>query len=102
MKVYSSSTITCHNITEVGSLSVKVQYIKVRTNHVLLKERFHDAIVTVNGIEVIFVVNGLNVHGSRKFNVTVCNSYGQSSFIVESFGKFARVNSHEIRRKKQT
>ncbi|CAC5411923.1 unnamed protein product [Mytilus coruscus] len=85
VKVYSSSTIICHNITEVGSMSVKLQYMKVRTNHVLLKEIFYDAIVTVNGSEIIFVLNGLNLHGSRKFNVTVCNSYGQSSFIVESF-----------------
>ncbi|XP_052079679.1 uncharacterized protein LOC127717860 isoform X2 [Mytilus californianus] len=82
VKVYSSLAINCHDIEEVGNMSVKLQYLEVRTNYILLKESFHDAIVTVNGLEIILILNGLNVHGSRKFNVTVCNIYGDSSFDV--------------------
>ncbi|CAC5368461.1 unnamed protein product [Mytilus coruscus] len=90
VKVYSTSAIICHNIEEVGNMSVKLQYLEVRTKYILLKENFHDAIVTVNGLEIIFVLNGLNLHGSRKFSVTVCNSYGESSFDViwKPFGMF--------------
>lgn len=57
--------------------------IDVKTNFILLQENYYDANVTVNGTEVIFILNGLNFHGSHQFNVTVCNSYGQSSFVVE-------------------
>lgn len=90
IKVYSPSKITCHNITEVDSMFVLQQDIKVRTERILIKESFHDAVVTVNGIEITFVLYRTITCGYRKFNVTVCNNYGQSSFIVvlKPFGMF--------------
>lgn len=81
--VYSLSEIKCLNMTEVNSVSTPLNVINVTIRHVLLKENFFDATITLNGTEIIFVLHGLNFHGSRKFNVTVCNSYGPSSFVVE-------------------
>ncbi|CAC5368456.1 unnamed protein product [Mytilus coruscus] len=48
VKVYSPSEIICHKITEVVGLSVRQQDVEVRMEHSLIKESFHDAIVTVN------------------------------------------------------
>lgn len=89
INVYSPLEIICHNITEVDGMSVRQQDMKVRMEHILIKESFYNAIVTVNGIEIIFILHGLSSSESHELNVTVCNSYGQSSFIVNSepFGK---------------
>lgn len=83
INVYSLSVIKCHIMTEVNSISTPLSDVHVKIRHVLLKENFYDATITINGTEIIFVLHGLNFHGSRKFNVTVCNSYGPSSFVVE-------------------
>ncbi|XP_052079669.1 uncharacterized protein LOC127717851 isoform X2 [Mytilus californianus] len=83
VKVYSPSEIICHHITEIGGKLVRLQNMEVRMKHILIKESFHDAIVTVNGIEITFVLHGLYSFGCRKFNVTVCNRYGQSSVYVD-------------------
>lgn len=91
VKIYSSSLITCHNIT-VGNMLIRLQDMKVRMQHILIKEHFHDAIVTVKGFEIIFALLGLNFRRSLEFNVTVCNTYGESSLIVNSVGKFERLN----------
>lgn len=80
--MFSPSKIICHNITEVDSMFVLQQDIKVRIERILIKESFHDAVVTVNGIEITFVLYRTTTCGSRKFNVTVCNNYGESSFVV--------------------
>ncbi|CAC5417636.1 unnamed protein product [Mytilus coruscus] len=84
VKVYNSSVITCHNITDVGSMPFIPNDIDVKINPVQMKEKFHDASVTVNGTELFFVLRGESLSGSRKFNVTLCNSHGQSSFVVDS------------------
>ncbi|XP_052079676.1 uncharacterized protein LOC127717859 isoform X2 [Mytilus californianus] len=83
VNVYSSSQITCHDITEVGSISL-TKKIGVTTRHILIKETFHGAIVTLNGTEIVFVLNGLNAGGLHSFNVTVCNIYGQCSIVLKS------------------
>lgn len=89
VNVYSSSEIKCHNITEIGSLSVPPRDVYVNKRPILLKENFYNAIITLNGTEIIFVLYGLNSHGYRKFNVTMCNSYGQSSFVVDGLFNIA-------------
>lgn len=84
INVYSPSEIKCHNITEVDSMSVIFRHTEVEINYVLLKESFHGTIITVNSTEVIFVLHGIKSSRFRKFNVTLCNIYGQNSLIVES------------------
>lgn len=90
IKVYSPSKVICHNITEVDSMLVQQKDIEVRTERILIKESFHDAVVTVNGIEITFVLYRSKTGGSRIFNVKVCNSYGQSSFdvLLNPFGMY--------------
>lgn len=83
VNVYSAPEIKCHNITEIGSLSVPPRHVDVNKRSILLNENFYNATITLNGTEIIFVLYGLNSHGYRKFNVTICNSYGQSSFVVD-------------------
>lgn len=80
--VYSSSAIKCYNLTEISSKASKPKDIDVKINSILLRESFHDALITVNGTEISFVWNALNDHGPAKFNVTVCNRYGQDSFVI--------------------
>lgn len=94
VKVYSPSKIICNDITEVDSMLILQQDIEVREERILIKESFHDAVVTVDGIEITFVLYRLTTGGSRKFNVTVCNSYGQSSFVVvlKPFGMYIYYN----------
>lgn len=81
--VYSSSAINCYNITTIGSVLASSKNIDVKKNIIHIQENYYGANVTVNGTEITFILNGLNFHGSRQFNVTVCNSYGHSSFVVE-------------------
>ncbi|CAC5424852.1 unnamed protein product [Mytilus coruscus] len=97
VNVYSSSQITCHNITEVGSVSL-TKTIGVTTRHILIKETFHGAIVTLNGTEIAFVLNGLNAGELHSFNVTVCNIYGQCSFVIKSkyFGNNTQIISENF------
>lgn len=87
VKVYSSSEITCHKITEICGISFIE--IGVTTRPVLFKESFHGTIVTLNGTEIVFVLNVLNAVEIHSFNITVCNIYGRSSFVINSkhFGK---------------
>lgn len=80
VNVYSSSKLKCFNITEVDSTSVIST--EVETHPVLIKESVHGAIVTLNGTEIIFTLKELNSGGSRLFNITVCNNFGMSSFVV--------------------
>lgn len=47
INVYSPLEIICHNITEVDGMSVRQQDMKVRMEHILFKESFYNAIVTV-------------------------------------------------------
>ncbi|CAC5424851.1 unnamed protein product [Mytilus coruscus] len=91
--VYSSSKITCHHITEVSSIS-SAKDMDVAINPILIKEIFHGANITLNGTEIVFVLNGLNAGGFHSFNVTVCNIHGQSSFVVNS-SSFVNDSSEE-------
>lgn len=84
VNVYSSSKITCFNITEVDSSSDSFTNIERKTNPILMKEIFHGALITVNGTEIMFHLKGLNSVGSCKLNVTICNSFGQSSLVVDA------------------
>ncbi|CAG2239376.1 unnamed protein product [Mytilus edulis] len=84
VNVYSTSAIKCYNLTEISSKSLTLSDIDVEINSILLRESFHDAFITVNGTEISFVLKELNDHGPRTFNVTVCNSYGQESFVIHS------------------
>lgn len=82
VNVYSPFEIKCLNMTEIASKSVPLNDIYVNNRSVHLKENFYNATITLNATEIIFVLHGLNSRGYSKFNVTVCNSYGQSSFVV--------------------
>lgn len=88
VNVYSSSKITCHDITEVDGTPLSKE-IGVTTRPVLIKETFHDTNVTLNGTEIVFVLNGLNAVELHSFKITMCNNYGRSSFVINSkhFGK---------------
>ncbi|VDI64121.1 Hypothetical predicted protein [Mytilus galloprovincialis] len=83
VNVYSSSKITCHDITEVDGTPLPKE-IGVTTRPVLIKETFHDTNVTLNGTEIVFVLNGLNAVEFHSFNITMCNNYGRSSFVINS------------------
>lgn len=82
VNVYSSSEIKLLNMTDIGSKSVPLKDIDVNKRPIFLRENFYNATITLNATEINFVLHGLNSRGYRKFNVTVCNSYGQSSFVV--------------------
>lgn len=83
VNLYSSYQITCHDITEVGGTSL-TREVDVKLRPVRIKEMFHGAIVTLNGTEIIFVLNGLNADRFHSYNITVCNIYGQSSVVISS------------------
>ncbi|CAG2201490.1 unnamed protein product [Mytilus edulis] len=83
VNLYSSYQITCHDITEVGGTSL-TREVDVKLRSVRIKEMFHGAIVTLNGTEIIFVLNGLNADRFHLYNITVCNIYGQSSVVISS------------------
>lgn len=84
VKVSSSTDIICHNITEVGNPSFRQQDMEVRLEPILIKESSHGVNVTVKGIDIIFVLHKPHFRGSSSYNITVCNSYGHSSIVVNS------------------
>lgn len=85
VNVYNSShEITCTNIIEIGSLSVITKDIEVNINQIHINESFYGALITVPATEIIFLLKGLKYDRIRKFNITLCNSIGKSSFVVVS------------------
>ncbi|CAC5379149.1 unnamed protein product [Mytilus coruscus] len=77
VKVYSTSEIKCLNLNAIGSLNIK----DIMKKSVPLKINFHGVNITANGIEVTFRL--VKLHGIRWFNITVCNNFSMSSFILE-------------------
>lgn len=83
VNVYGLSEIKCYIIREIDGMSFSTKDIGLKVNHILLNESVRDSKITVNGTEIIFILHKLSSRGLHKFNVTVCNNYGQSSCVVD-------------------
>lgn len=77
VRVYSTSEIECLNLNAIVSLNIKD--ILKKSVHLMMS--FHGVNITVNGIEVTFRVAKLLRF--QWFNITVCNDFAMSSFILE-------------------
>lgn len=77
VKVYSASEMKCLHLNAIGSLTMK----NILKKTVLLRMNFHGVNITANGTEVKFRL--VKLQSFRWFNITVCNNFAMSSFILE-------------------
>ncbi|CAC5368471.1 unnamed protein product [Mytilus coruscus] len=80
VNVFSFSNITCQHISSIRGMRIQ---LLVMINRVNMWADFNGRNIKVLGWEVVFRFSKLNENDFKEYAISVCNEFGNSSFILE-------------------